>query len=77
MQKSEIKIYDKTNYHKYGDYLSSLNSGGLQISTDTLVQWSLFSFLFFQGATGPLCRTFYVTQFQLIAAKYGLKITKK
>ena len=79
VQKSEIKIYDDTTnyYQKYGDYLNSLNRGGLQIPTDTLVQWSLFCFLFFQGATGPLCRTFCVTQFQFIAAKYGLKITKK
>ena len=78
MQKSEIKIYDNTTnyYHKNGDYLNSLKRDGLQIPTDTLVQWSLFCFLFFQGATGPLCRTF-VTQFQFIAAKYELKITKK
>ena len=79
VQKSEIKIYDDTTnyYQKYGDYLNSLNRGGLQISTDTLVQWSFFCFLFFQGATGLLCRMFCVTQFQFMAAKYGLKITKK
>ena len=77
--KSEIKICDVTTnyYHKYGDHLNSLNRDGLQISTDTLAQWSLFCFLFFQGATGHLCRTFGVTQFRFIAAKYGLKVTKK
>ena len=38
VQKSEIKIYDDTTnyYHKYGN-LNSLNRGGLQIPTDTLV----------------------------------------
>ena len=77
MQKSEIKNYDTTNYyHKNGDYLNSLNRDGLQTPTDTLVQWSLFCFLFFQGATGALCRTF-VNQFQFVAAKYGLEITKR
>ncbi|XP_065672307.1 uncharacterized protein LOC136090125 [Hydra vulgaris] len=38
VQKSEIKIYDdSTNYYKYGSYLYSLNRGGLEILSDTLV----------------------------------------
>ncbi|XP_065668955.1 uncharacterized protein LOC136088647 [Hydra vulgaris] len=39
VQKSEIKIYDdSTNYYyKYGSYLYSLNRGGLEIPSDTLV----------------------------------------
>ena len=54
MQKSKIKIYEHTtNYdQKYGNYLNTLNRGGVQIPIDTLVEWSLFSFLFYQGATG-------------------------
>ena len=63
-------------YHElYGEYLDTLNRGGLQIPTDTLVQWSTFCFIYFRQLSGSICRTFCIKKFMLIAETFHFSVT--
>ena len=78
VQQCDNHEYEDTfAYHElYGEYLDMLNCG-LQIPTDTLVQWSTFCFIFFRQLSGSICRTFCVEKFMLIAETFHFSVTKR
>ena len=79
VQRCDNHEYEDTcAYHElYGEYLDTLNRGGLQIPTDTLVQWSTFCFIFFRQLSGSICRTFCIEKFMLIAETFHFSVTKR
>lgn len=69
---------DTFNYYKlYGDYLRSLNRGGLKIPTDTIAQWTFFCFIYFTNLSGELCAPFCAQKFSYIAERYNFNVTKR
>ena len=66
-----------TYYQKYGDYVNAVTKGVLQILNYTLVQWSLFCFIFLTQLTETFYSTFCVDKFMFIANKYDFSFSKK
>lgn len=69
----DTKYYYKT----YGNFIDSMNRGGLLTPFDGLVQWSLFSFIVFSSFTGDICRNLMVNVFMHIATKYNFNVEEK
>lgn len=67
----------KYYYDTYGDFIDSMNRGGLLIPFDGLVQWSLFCFIVFSSFTDDVCRNVMVNAFMHVGTKYNFYVEKK
>ena len=72
----DTKIY----YQKYPDYFDAINRGSLKVPRDSIVQWLVFSYVFFtQLMDRPceICLKFLTRNFSFIAEKHGFTITEQ
>ena len=55
---SEEELLGQTNYYfqRYGDYVKSLDKGGLNIPSDIACQWAIFSYIIFDSVKDNVCR---------------------
>ncbi|XP_066923516.1 uncharacterized protein [Clytia hemisphaerica] len=76
---SEQELFDATMFYaqKYGKYLHELDRGGLKIPTDTICQWTMFSYIMFNHIRHLVCRTSLSDVLMSIAHTYAFdSITK-
>ena len=75
VQKKNGYEHDDTEfyYEQFDAYLNVLDRGGLCVPKDTIVQWSIFSYIFFVHASDT-CRTFLMKQLSLISVKFNFNI---
>ncbi|XP_066912747.1 uncharacterized protein [Clytia hemisphaerica] len=76
---SEQELFDATMFYaqKYGKYLHELDRGGLKIPTDTICQWTMFSYIMFNYIRHLVCRTSLSDVLMSIAHTYAFdSITK-
>ena len=67
-------------YEKYGDYFNALDRGNLTKPTDSIVQWTVFCFIFFaqmMDRSSKVCGKFLSVQFAAIATKFLFEVNQK
>ena len=67
-------------YEKYSKYFDALDRGNLTKPRDTVVQWTVFCFIFFAQVIDncpKVCGKFLAVQFRAIAAKFSFSINEK
>ena len=58
--------YTTFYFENFGRSIDALNTGGLTIPTDSIVQWKIFCFIFLCQLYSPMCRNFYIRYFMLV-----------
>jgi len=75
---NEEELLTKTMFYfeKFGQYLKSVDRGGLKIPFDNTVQWVLFSFVLFISIKDKVCRTSLCNIFMLISEHYSFDMER-
>lgn len=60
---------------KYGKYLKSLDRGRLTKPLDSLVQWTVFCYIFFIQTNNLACRKNMIRRFSLISEQYEFNVS--
>ena len=75
----EIALINDTSlyYKKYGDFIESLDRGGLKIPIDAAVQWTVFCFIMFNAVKLKTGRKLLCNIFVLISEMFAFNMTRK
>ena len=66
-------------YNKYSDYFDALDRGNLEKPTDSIVQWTVFCYIFVSQTIErerDMCGKFLADQFASIAEKYEFEVNR-
>ena len=69
---------DSTFYfEKYGDFLRSINNGGLKVPGDMFCQWTIQSYIVFQKHANDVCRNSLVKLLMSLAERSSFFVTEQ
>lgn len=77
-EQDEATLLGQTNFYhsKYGDYMNSLDRGGLKVPSDTACQWVIFCLIIFHAVKDKVCRNSFCRITMGISDMYDFGMTE-
>nr|XP_047131967.1 uncharacterized protein LOC124811009 [Hydra vulgaris] len=76
LNENELSTRTMFYFEKFGQYLKSVDRGGLKVPFDNTVQWVFFSFVLFNSIKDKVCRTSLCNIFMLISDHYSFDMER-
>ena len=64
-------------FQKFGEYLQSLDRGGLQVPSDRACQWTFFSYIVFNLVKNCVCRTSFMKVALTLSDMFGFAMEER